>query len=158
MAWEKRLSALRGALEWLAAASQKEPAGLLVELPQRSFAFWVDRGYLVKALGGLPLSFFVSGQHGSTRDEELARRLMKTDEGELVLGVTRQAAATLYQVVGLVTQSSWGRLGRASAMHFHGIWREVGGGIALSQEVLDLFFSGPAEAASHLFEKDWEEW
>ncbi len=122
------------------------------------FAFWADRGYLVKALGGLPLSFFVPGQHGDVRDEELARRLMKTDEGELVLGVTRQAATTLYQVVGLVARSSRGRLGRVSAMYFHEIWREVGGGIALSREVLDVFFPGPAEAASRLFEDDWEEW
>ncbi len=47
---------------------------------------------------------------------------------------------------------------RVSAMYFHEIWREVGGGIALSREALDLFFPSPAEAASRLFEDDWEEW
>lgn len=151
---EERLARLRGALERVGAS--RRPARLLARLGQASLLFWAAGGILVKADGFRPLAGYLGLSPGLSDLEAAQRLLRRGREEELGLALLRQAADSLGHLAEAVALVPKGRLALEPLEAPPEPWASLGWGLALTPELLGLFFPGPLhEEPEDLFADPW---
>lgn len=149
---EKRLARLRRVLEEVGASGTS--ARVLAQLKSASLTLWAAGGLLVKADGARPLAEYL-GLPQSLPDLEAAQKLLRRGrEEEVGWALLRQGADALARLARGVALSPKGRLTLETLRNPPEPWNSLGWGLALTPELLALFFPEKAEdnaAAEDLF-------
>lgn len=154
---EKRLEGLRKSLDNLRAASLKREVALLITLwPTRDnkvqMLFYAHSSLLLKAEGkeNLPLFMFHPNppkEFFPTDEAFVQYCLRKPCEQDLPLAVLAQLGSTLTRAIQLLPISVKGRI-EILSISIPYPWKELGSGLVLSPEVLDLMLPAPMEKES----------